>query len=93
MAYSVERLRPSEETGQILVELWRRNLQMKGEPRDEFSHGTIRTIRQGPATAFLLKHISPTATGEVVGACGLGTRELMVGGERVHVGSDGRFLG
>ena len=58
---------------------------MKGEPRDKFTW-FYQNNPAGPATAFLLKHISPTATGEVVGACGLGTRELMVGGERVTSG-------
>jgi hypothetical protein len=86
MGYVVEQLAPSSATRDYLISLWQRNLHMRGEPRDKFSW-FYENNPAGAATAFVLKS-APDAAGrpDVVGCCGLGSREMMVGGERLIAG-------
>jgi hypothetical protein len=84
MAYNVRRTQSSNGTGDLLVDLWRRNLQMRGNPRDKFDW-YYRSNPVGAADAFLLEHVEGESAA-VVGCCGIGRRRLFVDGAPVVAG-------
>ena len=84
MAYNVRRTHSSNGTGDTLVDLWSRNLQMRGSPRDKFEW-YYRSNPVGPAEAFLLEHVDGENT-SVVGCCGIGQRRVYLDGAPVVAG-------
>ena len=85
MGYAVEQLDASPPTGELLAALWTRNLQMRGEPRDKFTW-FYQGNPAGAATAFVLRHTADTTASAIVGGCGLGTRNVLVGGRQMTAG-------
>jgi len=84
MAYDVRRTDSSSGTGNLLVDLWKRNLQMRGNPRDKFDW-YYRSNPVGPADAFLLDHVDG-GTSTVVGCCGIGRRQMFIDGTPIVAG-------
>lgn len=79
MAYRVQQS-DGASAEQTLQQLWARNLNMRGNPRDKFEW-FYRDNPEGPATPFLLMHDSPEGETSVVGSCGVGARRIHIEGQ------------